>query len=88
MRVNSITPTFKGEGDVIIGYKDGKNAKNPYVNNIVNKLLYDLRKEHISATTHFSTKTDTITISSAPEEIIRALAKTDLVCRVQRGNSK
>ena len=84
MRVNRVCPTFRGESDVIIGYKDGKNAKNPYINNVLGKIFDDLRKENVSASMTYSN--DAITISSAPQKMIKALADTDIVCRVQRGS--
>ncbi len=84
MRVNNVSPTFKGEGDVYIRYNDGKNAKNPFVNNELLKLMEDLRKEHISAAVAF--KNDVIEIVSPSQKMIDALADTNLVCRVQRGN--
>jgi len=84
MKINSITPSFRGNGDVIIRYNDGKNAKNPYINNQIIDLMNKLRVKSISATTNY-TPTQ-ISISSAPQEMIKALAKTDIVCRLKVGN--
>lgn len=84
MRINSIGPTFKGDGDVIIRYNDGANAKNQYVNNIVSRVMDDLRKERISTTVNYCP--DRIEISSPPKKMISALAKTNLICRIQRGS--
>ena len=84
MKINSITPNFKGNGDVIIKYADGKNVDNPFINNQITELMNNLRKEKISATTFFTR--EQIRISSAPRKMIEALAKTDIVCRLEVGN--
>ena len=84
MKINPIGPTFRGEGDVKIRYNDGANAKNPYINNIVIDVMNNLRKKHISASAVFDMHE--ISITNPPKAMIKELLKTDLICRIQKGN--
>lgn len=83
MKINSIGPNFRGNGDVVIKYKDGKNAKNPYINNTIMRVLERMRLEDNTTTVVF--ETNQINISSPPKRLLEALAETKLVCRMRVG---